>query len=184
MHGWYKSRKWSELTFTDLDKSYHNDENQSEEFAHSENVLDPRRPAHTAAVHPGEEYYTDTQTQLQSLSSLDRIKGTLLISVTSSDIVSMTQFSTYRPERFLFSISYTCTVSLCAFVCECTALPQPLNFTLILRFACLWLPPKHKQTKFHMSQCEAARVAPQLPLKHPLTSETYKEITFLYLYTL
>lgn len=119
MDGWYKSRKWSELTFTDLDKSYHDDENQSEEFAHSENVLDPRRPAHTAAVHPGEEYYTDTQTQLQSLPSLDRIKGTLLISVTSSHIVSVTQFSIYRPERFQFSISYTCTVSLCVCVCLC-----------------------------------------------------------------
>lgn len=117
MHGWCKSWKWSELTFTDLDESHHNDENQSEEFAHSENVLDPRCPAHTAAVHPREEYYTDTQTQLQSLSSLDRIKGTLLILVTLPHIASVTPFSTYRPERFLFSISYTCTVSLCVFMC-------------------------------------------------------------------
>ncbi|KAG7236952.1 hypothetical protein INR49_032959 [Caranx melampygus] len=37
----------------DLDDSYHNDESQSEEFSYSENILYPRCPAHTGAVHPG-----------------------------------------------------------------------------------------------------------------------------------
>lgn len=41
------------FTFTDLDKSNHYDEYQSEEFPYSENILDPCCPAHTVAVHPG-----------------------------------------------------------------------------------------------------------------------------------
>lgn len=50
------------LTSTDLDDSDHYDEYQSEELSNSENILDPCRPAHTGAVHPGQEHCRNAQT--------------------------------------------------------------------------------------------------------------------------
>lgn len=50
------------FTSTDLDESYHYDEDQSEELSYSEKILDPCRPAHTGAVHPGQEYCVKAQT--------------------------------------------------------------------------------------------------------------------------
>lgn len=55
-----------QFTFADLDKSDHNDENQCQKFSHSEDVLDPRSPAHTVAIHPGEEHFGNTHTHKQS----------------------------------------------------------------------------------------------------------------------
>lgn len=49
------------FTSKDLDESDHYDEYQSEEFSYSENILDPCCPAHTGAVHPGQEHCGNTQ---------------------------------------------------------------------------------------------------------------------------
>lgn len=53
------------FTSTNLDKSYYYNENQREKFSYSENVLDPCRPTHTGAVHPGQEYCTYTHKHTQ-----------------------------------------------------------------------------------------------------------------------
>ncbi len=50
------------FTSTDLDDPYYYDEYQSEELSYSENILDPCRPAHAGAVHPGQEYCVKAQT--------------------------------------------------------------------------------------------------------------------------
>lgn len=59
------------FTSKDLDESDNYDEYQSEEFPYSENILDPGRPAHTGAVHPGQEYCGKTQKyrQLKTLKA-------------------------------------------------------------------------------------------------------------------
>lgn len=62
------------LTFKDLNKSDHYDEPQSQKFAYCENILNPRGPAHTGAVHPGQEHCAHTDT-----SDTLKIKQTTLL---------------------------------------------------------------------------------------------------------
>lgn len=49
------------FTSEDLNEAHHDDERQSQKLPNGENVLDPRRPAHTGAVHPGQEHWKHTR---------------------------------------------------------------------------------------------------------------------------
>lgn len=62
----------SVFTSTDLDEPHHDDENQSQEFSYSENILYPCCPAHTGAVHPGQEHCTHKEKKNKSTFTLKR----------------------------------------------------------------------------------------------------------------
>lgn len=55
------------VTVEDLDQADHNDETQSHEFPHGEDVLDPGGHTNTGAVHPGQQHWnTETSGHSQT----------------------------------------------------------------------------------------------------------------------
>lgn len=48
------------ITIKDLDHANHDDQTQSHQFPHGEDVLDPGGHTNTGAVHPGQQHWNTT----------------------------------------------------------------------------------------------------------------------------